>query len=237
METKRKQFLKILSKRLIEFGYIKPGEILGIGFYGNHDDGIYIPKVKLTKIVDEEYTLIDINLSENEQNILRNLFDDFFDERLFKILLEKYPDVEIESFYGLFLINIYEGEVKIKMEYISIEQTTNEVSNKIDMDETDYWKDVPKSVFSCEFSGAGDSGEIDYSEFEPKLSTREKFIYEDKYSDFFYELLSSWYSGWELDEGSRGKGKIDLINEEYSINITQFYTEEFTLENNIVFYF
>jgi hypothetical protein len=237
METKIKQFLKILSKRLIEYGHIKPGEILGIGFSGNPDEYIYIPNVRLSKIVDDEGTLIDFYLSEDEQNILRNLFENFFEERLFKILLEKYPDVEINSFYGLFLINIYEGEVKIKMEYRTIEETTNEVSGKMDLDETDYWEDVPKSVFSCEFSGTDGSGEIDYSVFEPELSTREKFIYEDKYYDFFYELLSNWFSAWKLDEGSRGKGKIDLINEEYSINITQFYLEEFTLKNDIVFYF
>lgn len=64
------------------------------------------------------------------------------------------------------------------------------------------------------YDGGGDSGYIQDEEGIPAV-----------FGEISFEILSAFYSGWEINEGSRGTITYDFINNKVSINHDLFETE------------
>ena len=113
-------------------------------------------------------------------------------------------------------------------------------------------KELKVKSFSVEYSGSGDSGEIDEVSYEPKklnasidMGTRTRWnnttleqekttdhkSLKDYIEDFCYELLEDNHGGWEINEGQSGNiewnSKDDVINHNYTQFIEQSHDEDF----------
>ena len=113
-------------------------------------------------------------------------------------------------------------------------------------------KELKVKSFSVEYSGSGDSGEINEISWTPKKlnasidvgtwtrwnndtfereeTTDHKSLH-DYIEDFCYELLEDNHGGWEINEGQSGNiewnSKDDVINHNYTQFIEQSYDEGF----------
>ena len=113
-------------------------------------------------------------------------------------------------------------------------------------------KELKVKSFSVEYSGSGDSGEINEVSYEPKKlnasidvgtwtrwnnttleqeKTTDHKSLKDYIEDFCYELLEDNHGGWEINEGQSGNiewnSKDDVINHNYTQFIEQCYDEGF----------
>ena len=113
-------------------------------------------------------------------------------------------------------------------------------------------KELKVKSFSVEYSGCGDSGEINEISWEPKKlnasidigtwkkwntktwereETTEHKSLHDYIEDFCYDLLGDNHGGWEINEGQSGNidwnSKDDVINHNYTQFIEQSYDEGF----------
>ena len=104
-------------------------------------------------------------------------------------------------------------------------------------------KDLKIESFRVEYSGSGDSGEIDEISYEPKdlkievdVGTWKKFDQQsfeyketneprplkDFIEDFCYELLEDNHGGWEINEGQSGAIEWDIKDNDLSHNYTTY---------------
>jgi hypothetical protein len=104
-------------------------------------------------------------------------------------------------------------------------------------------KDLKIKSFRVEYSGSGDSGEIDEIFYEPndlkikvdvgtwKKFDQQSFEYKETnepksletfIEDFCYELLEDNHSGWEINEGQSGAIEWDIKENDLSHNYTTY---------------
>ena len=127
----------------------------------------------------------------------------------------------------------YEEEVKQKKENFPSKVDT--FKNKL--------KDLKVESFRVEYSGSGDSGEIEEIFYEPnnlkvdvdvgtwKKFDQQSFGYKetnepkplkDFIEDFCYELLEDNHGGWEINEGQSGAIDWDIKDNDLSHNYTTY---------------
>lgn len=63
----------------------------------------------------------------------------------------------------------------------------------------------------AEYSGSGDSGQIDGISWEPSAVKIDKA--EEEIQNFFYDVLEARYAGWENNDGASGNFVWDLTKE------------------------
>ena len=114
--------------------------------------------------------------------------------------------------------------------------------NKVDIFKNKL-KELKIKSFRVEYSGSGDSGEIDEISYEPKdlkievdVGTWKKFDQQsfeyketnepkplkDFIEDFCYELLEDNHGGWEINEGQSGAIEWDIKDNDLYHNYTTF---------------
>jgi len=114
--------------------------------------------------------------------------------------------------------------------------------NKVDIFKNKL-KDLKIKSFRVEYSGSGDSGEIDEIFYEPndlkievdvgtwKKFDQQSFEYKetnelkplkDFIEDFCYELLEDNHGGWEINEGQSGAIEWDIKDNDLYHNYTTF---------------
>jgi len=127
----------------------------------------------------------------------------------------------------------YEEEVKQKRE--NFVNKVDTFKNKL--------KDLKVESFRVEYSGSGDSGEIEEIFYEPnnlkvkvdvgtwKKFDQQSFEYKetnepkplkDFIEDFCYELLEDNHGGWEINEGQSGAIEWDIKENDLSHNYTTY---------------
>lgn len=127
----------------------------------------------------------------------------------------------------------YEEEVKQKRE--NFVNKVDTFKNKL--------KDLKVESFRVEYSGSGDSGEIEEIHYEPndlkvkvdvgtwKKFDQQSFEYKetnepkplkDFIEDFCYELLEDNHGGWEINEGQSGAIEWDIKENDISHNYTTY---------------
>ena len=80
---------------------------------------------------------------------------------------------------------------------------------------------------SVDYYGGGDSGDLE--SWTSNEGTLTSYEIPDTVSNVFWRILEDSYSGWEINEGSKGVITINLIDDDkivYNINHTWF-TEEY----------
>ena len=104
-------------------------------------------------------------------------------------------------------------------------------------------KDLKVESFRVEYSGSGDSGEIEEISYKPnnlkikvdvgtwKKFDQQSFEYKETnepksletfIEDFCYELLEDNHSGWEINEGQSGAIEWDIKENDLSHNYTTY---------------
>jgi hypothetical protein len=226
MESLLKKELKLFSKDLLEVPNINPSQFVKLRFSGNFDDGV-------EWVEGFCYTSegIRLKVSDNLEKGLINFFDTNLHE-LFRDKVDEIEEEEIYSFSGNFMINCSNNELKIFFEYAASDQYEGEMSEEMDEDEIANWVNIPKTIFSCNFSGGGDSGDIDSWSFEPEIDQE---LYKNKFLNFIFNKLENFYPGWEINDGATGKGYLDLYKNTWSMNIVQYDTIDKELDNDLIF--
>ena len=79
------------------------------------------------------------------------------------------------------------------------------------------------NYFEVNFSGGGDSGELDQTGSDKEDDPSGTIRYPDELENFFYDKLESSFGGWEINEGSSGKIILDRNNLTIEIEL---YTDE-----------
>lgn len=79
------------------------------------------------------------------------------------------------------------------------------------------------NYFEVNFSGGGDSGELNDNGSDKEDDPSETIGYPDELENFFYDKLESSFGGWEINEGSSGKIILDRNNLTIEIEL---YTDE-----------
>jgi hypothetical protein len=79
------------------------------------------------------------------------------------------------------------------------------------------------NYFEVNFSGGGDSGELDQTGSDKEDDPLGTIGYPDELENFFYDKLESSFGGWEINEGSSGKIILDRNNLTIEIEL---YTDE-----------
>lgn len=79
------------------------------------------------------------------------------------------------------------------------------------------------NYFEVNFSGGGDSGELNDTGSDKEDDPSGTIGYPDELENFFYDKLESSFGGWEINEGSSGKIILDRNNLTIEIEL---YTDE-----------
>jgi len=130
---------------------------------------------------------------------------------------------------------IKEYEKKLKEKKENFPNKVDTFKNKL--------KDLKVESFRVEYSGSGDSGEIEEIFYEPnnlkvdvdvgtwKKFDQQSFGYKetnepkplkDFIEDFCYELLEDNHGGWEINEGQSGAIEWDIKENDLSHNYTTY---------------
>ena len=99
------------------------------------------------------------------------------------------------------------------------------MSQYVDMYE--FFKSRNLNELSVDYYGGGDSGDLE--SWTSNEGTLTSYEIPDTVSNVFWRILEDSYSGWEINEGSKGVITINLIDDDkivYNINHTWF-TEEY----------
>ena len=83
-----------------------------------------------------------------------------------------------------------------------------------------------------EFEGSGDSGYIDEKMYCWEAKKNKWIELPANVLDYFYELLND-YGGWEINEGSQGRFKIDIDAEKIIFEFGQNMTNEIKLDQRV----
>ena len=152
----------------------------------------------------------------------------------FEKIIEKYTD-EIwensQNYNGDYYYN-----VTILVDRINkTMEITSEIQEQISADESDEY-DVSTmplvqnfldenniNYFEVNFSGGGDSGELNNTGSDNEDHPSGTIGYPDELENFFYDKLESSFGGWEINEGSSGRIILDRNNLTIEIEL---YTDE-----------
>ena len=152
----------------------------------------------------------------------------------FEKIIEKYTDEIWE--YSQNDDGNYYYNVTILVDRINkTMEITSEIQEQISADESDEY-DVSTmplvqnfldenniNYFEVNFSGGGDSGELDQNGSDKEDDPSGTIGYPDELENFFYDKLESSFGGWEINEGSSGKIILDRNNLTIEIEL---YTDE-----------
>ena len=152
----------------------------------------------------------------------------------FEKIIEKYTDEIWE--YSQNDDGNYYYNVTILVDRINkTMEITSEIQEQISADESDEY-DVSTmplvqnfldenniNYFEVNFSGGGDSGELNNTGSDEEDDPSGTIGYPDELENFFYDKLESSFGGWEINEGSSGRIILDRNNLTIEIEL---YTDD-----------
>ena len=96
------------------------------------------------------------------------------------------------------------------------EQNTEEESDEYDVSTMplvqNFLDENNINYFEVNFSGGGDSGELNNTGSDKEDDPSGTIGYPDELENFFYDKLESSFGGWEINEGSSGRIILDRNN-------------------------
>lgn len=131
-------------------------------------------------------------------------------------------------------INLKKQSFSLNLEYFDTgEEHTGDdgefddkkMSQYVDMFE--FFKSRNLNELSVDYYGGGDSGDLE--SWTSNQGTISSYEIPDSVSNVFWRILENAYSGWEINEGSKGVITINLIdNDQIVYNISHtWFTEEY----------
>jgi len=204
--------------------------------------------LKMVKRVDVAYCQIDFydgNIPEYVDNHWFPKNGETVKDNIFKtdvILSELFEDGELHDkifsdthFDSYSRVNVYinpdERKVWFDGAYQDYGTEESEASGSIPDDVLEKLGGV--GIFTCTYSGGGDSGYIDENDegrFDGVGGNMVAFY------EYAYKILQREYGGWEINEGSSGTITIDTIEKEYYIEHS-WNTEEMVDVDDVDVYF
>lgn len=219
ISEKDKEKLEIFSKYMRSMGCKKGQYNLNI-----YEDGYFYPngffdvdkgrKIDLYPIIEDFFQKIT-----NDEEKLLSYFDDLYDFNMGEINI---------------VVDAIEKTIGIELSYAFIDSECSDYSHNLterfaNKEEQSTLAKFFESKFNegnntgiLNFNGGGDSGWIeDNMELDGDYETAPEDVL-----DLCYDLLQSYYPGWEINEGSQGSFTLDFKNKkimlEFCLNIEKF---------------
>lgn len=179
-----------------------------------------VDDVRLNLTMDGRYVdnFDDIFYVGSKHYTIPSNFISFFEK-----IIEKYTDEIWENSQNYngddyYNVIILVDRINKTMEIISEiqEQTTEEESDEYDVSTMplvqNFLDENNINYFEVNFSGGGDSGELNNTGSDKEDDPSGTIGYPDELENFFYDKLESSFGGWEINEGSSGRIILDRNN-------------------------
>lgn len=216
-----KKLLRVFSKYLnsygIKVGYVMMGDGSGDELpYGieNIDPNDYYIHTRFHDSIPEIILKFLKKLLDNSKEIILKFLDGI--------------DVEVDYFELKTIVDTNTREISVVLEISYINSQFENVN--IDSGNEEIFKEIKDNYYDVKerlvvnYIGSGDSGFIETYINEKGNTMPENAIIED----FCIEVLSDYFGGWEINEGSSGNIVFDIKENEIHINHDQNYYDSIT---------
>lgn len=190
-----------------------------------------VDEVSLNLTMDGRYVdnFDDIFYASGKHYNIPSNFISFFEKIIEKYTDEIWENSQNENRDYYYNVTILVDRINKTMEITSEiqEQTSTGESDEYDVSTMplvqNFLDENNINYFEVNFSGGGDSGELNNTGSDKEDDPSGTIGYPDELENFFYDKLESSFGGWEINEGSSGKIILDRNNLTIEIEL---YTDE-----------